>query len=447
MPMMSNTGGRTKRRQEVYWEKAIETMDREGLAALQLERLQKTLRQAANSFYYDKLFKEIGLKTEDILSLADLDKIPPTTKEDLREHWPYGFLATSRDELVRMHSSSGTTGRATVIFHTAGDINEWTNLLSRCMYMTGMRKSDVFQNMMTYGLFTGGLGFHYGAERIGALVIPAGAGNSKRQIQLLKDFETTVIHIIPSYALHLSTVFEELQIDPKDTNIHIAYIGAEPHSEKMRQKIEDIYGFKAYNSYGLSEMNGPGVAFECPCQNGLHIWEDNFLVEILDPLTLQPLPDGEEGELVLTTLVREGMPIIRYRTKDLTRILPGICDCGRTHRRIERIKGRTDDMLILKGVNIFPIQIEKKLMEIPGVGKNFLIILEREGYNDHMTIKVEVERQFFDGDLKHLEQLRRKIVEGLKSDILITPKVDLVEPDSLPQSEGKAKRVIDNRKD
>ena len=431
----------------MYWEKAIETMDREGLAALQLERLQKTLRQAANSFYYDKLFKEIGLKTEDILSLADLDKIPPTTKEDLREHWPYGFLATSRDELVRMHSSSGTTGRATVIFHTAGDINEWTNLLSRCMYMTGMRKSDVFQNMMTYGLFTGGLGFHYGAERIGALVIPAGAGNSKRQIQLLKDFETTVIHIIPSYALHLSTVFEELQIDPKDTNIRIAYIGAEPHSEKMRQKIEEIYGFKAYNSYGLSEMNGPGVAFECPCQNGLHIWEDNFLVEILDPLTLQPLPDGEEGELVLTTLVREGMPIIRYRTKDLTHILPGICDCGRTHRRIERIKGRTDDMLILKGVNIFPIQIEKKLMEIKGVGKNFLIILEREGYNDHMTIKVEVERQFFDGDLKHLEQLRRKIVEGLKSDILITPKVDLVEPDSLPQSEGKAKRVIDNRKD
>jgi len=431
----------------MYWEKAIETMDREELAALQLERLQKTLRQAANSFYYDKLFKEIGLKTENIRSLADLDKIPPTTKEDLREHWPYGFLATSRDELVRMHSSSGTTGRATVIFHTAGDINEWTNLLSRCMYMTGMRKSDVFQNMMTYGLFTGGLGFHYGAERIGALVIPAGAGNSKRQIQLLKDFETTVIHIIPSYALHLSTVFEELQIDPKDTNIRIAYIGAEPHSEKMRQKIEDIYGFKAYNSYGLSEMNGPGVAFECPYQNGLHIWEDNFLVEILDPLTLQPLPDGEEGELVLTTLVREGMPIIRYRTKDLTRILPGICDCGRTHRRIERIKGRTDDMLILKGVNIFPIQIEKKLMEIKGVGKNFLIILEREGYNDHMTIKVEVERQFFNGDLKHLEQLRRKIVEGLKSDILITPKVDLVEPDSLPQSEGKAKRVIDNRKD
>jgi len=431
----------------MYWEKGIETMNRENLAALQLERLQKTLGQAAHSFYYDKLFKEIGLNTEDVRSLADLDKIPPTTKDDLREHWPYGFLATSRDELVRMHSSSGTTGRATVIFHTQGDIDAWTNLLARCMYMAGMRKSDVFQNMMTYGLFTGGLGFHYGAERIGALIIPAGAGNSKRQIRLLKDFETTVIHIIPSYALHLSTVFEELHIDPKDTKIRMAFIGAEPHSEKMRQKIEDIYGFKAYNSYGLSEMNGPGVAFECPCQNGLHIWEDNFLVEILDPDTMKSLPNGEEGELVLTTLVREGMPIIRYRTKDLTRILPGTCPCGRTHRRIERIKGRTDDMLILKGVNIFPIQIEKKLMEIPGVGKNFLIILDREGYNDHMTIKVEVERQFFDGDLKHLEQLRRKIVEGLKSDILITPKVDLVDPDSLPQSEGKAKRLIDNRKD
>ena len=431
----------------MYWEKDIETISRDNLAVLQLENLRHTLAWAAKSFYYGELFKKIGLAPENVRSLADLTKIPPTTKDDLREHWPYGFVAVPRDELVRMHSSSGTTGRATVIFHTAGDLSEWTNLLARCMYMSGMRKSDVFQNMMTYGLFTGGLGFHYGAERIGALVIPAGAGNSKRQIQLLKDFETTVIHIIPSYALHLSTVFEELRMDPKDTKIRIAYVGAEPHSEKMRQKIEALYGFKAYNSYGLSEMNGPGVAFECPVQNGLHIWEDNFIVEILDPATLQPVPDGEEGELVLTTLRREGMPILRYRTKDLTRIIPGDCPCGRTHRRIERIKGRTDDMMILKGVNIFPIQIEKKLMEIPGVGKNFLIILDREGFNDHMTVKVEVERQFFDGDLKHLEQLRKRIVEELKSDILITPKVDLVTPESLPQSEGKAKRVIDNRKD
>jgi phenylacetate-CoA ligase len=311
-----------------------------------------------------------------------------------------------------------------------------------------MRRSDVFQNMMTYGLFTGGLGFHYGAEKIGALVIPAGAGNSKRQIQLMRDFDTTVIHIIPSYALHLSTVFTEIGVDPRrDTRLKIAFLGAEPHSEKMRLKIEVFYGFKGFNSYGLSEMNGPGVAFECPEQNGMHIWEDNYIVEIIDPVTLKRLPEGEEGELVMTTLLREGMPIIRYRTKDLTRIIPGTCPCGRTHRRIERIKGRTDDMMILKGVNIFPIQIEKKLMEIPGVGTNFLIILDREGYNDSMTVKVEIEREFFGGDLQQLEALRHRIVEELRSDILITPRVDLVEPDSLPKSEGKAVRVVDNRKD
>jgi phenylacetate-CoA ligase len=374
--------------------------------------------------------------------------IPFTTKDNLREHWPYGFLAVRKDELVRMHSSSGTTGRATVIFHTIRDIENWTNLVARSIYMTGMRKSDVFQNMMSYGLFTGGLGFHYAAEKIGALVIPAGAGNSKRQIQLMQDFETTVIHIIPSYAFHLSTVFEEVGVDPrKDTKLKIAFLGAEPHSEKMRRKIEDIYGFKGYNSYGLSEMNGPGVSFECPYQNGMHIWEDQFFVEIIDPETLKPAPDGCDGELVLTTLVREGMPILRYRTKDLTRIIPGPCECGRTHRRIERIKGRTDDMMILKGVNIFPIQIEKKLMELPGVGTNFQIILERDGYNDDMIVKVEVGQEYFTGDLKQLENLKKMIVTELRSDILITPKVKLVEPGSLPTSEGKAVRVIDNRKE
>jgi len=316
------------------------------------------------------------------------------------------------------------------------------------MYMAGMRRSDVFQNMMTYGLFTGGLGFHYGAEKIGALVIPAGAGNSKRQIQLMRDFETTAVHIIPSYALHLSTVFQEVGVDPRrDTKIRMAFLGAEPHSEKMRRKIEELYGFKAFNSYGLSEMNGPGVAFECPEQNGMHIWEDNYIVEIIDPVTLKPVPEGVEGELVLTTLMRTGMPILRYRTKDLTRIMPGPCPCGRTHRRIERITGRTDDMMILKGVNIFPIQIERKLMEIPGVGTNFLIVLERIDFNDSMTVRVEVQKEFFSGNLKQLETLRRRITEDLRSEILITPLVELVEPDSLPRSEGKAKRVIDNRKD
>ena len=432
----------------MYWEKEIETLPREKLEALQVERLKATLRQAAKSPHYGRVYRERGFSPGDFNSLADVPKLPLTTKDDLRENWPYGFLAVPREELVRMHSSSGTTGRATVIFHTAGDLDAWTNLVARCMYMTGVRKADVFQNMMTYGLFTGGLGFHYGAERIGCLVIPAGAGNSKRQIQLMQDFETTVIHIIPSYALHLTGVFEELEVDPrKDTKVRIAFVGAEPHTEKTRKRIEEYYGWKAFNSYGLSEMNGPGVAFECTAQNGLHIWEDNFLVEILDPETLKPVPDGEEGELVMTTLRREGMPIVRYRTKDLTRILPGPCECGRTHRRIERLKGRTDDMMILKGVNIFPIQIEKKLLDIPGVGMNFLIVLERKGFNDEMIVKVEVAREFFDGDLLKLQKLQRRITEELKGDILITPKVELAEPGSLPKTEGKAVRVIDNRKD
>jgi phenylacetate-CoA ligase len=432
----------------VFWEKNVETIDRKKLEKLQLTRLKKTVTNAGKSYYYGKLFKEKGISADSIKSLEDIRKIPFTNKDDLREHWPYGFIVVSKDELVRMHSSSGTTGRATVVFHTSDDIAVWSNLLARCMYMAGMRKSDVFQNMMTYGLFTGGLGFHYGAEKIGALVIPAGAGNSKRQIQLMMDFETTVVHVIPSYALHLSTVFSELNLDPrKQTKVRIAFLGAEPHTEKMRRKIEEIYGYKAFNSYGLSEMNGPGVAFECPGQEGMHIWEDSFLTEIIDPKTLQPVADGEEGELVMTTLEREGMPLLRYRTKDLTRIIPADCACGRTHRRIERIKGRTDDMLILKGVNIFPMQIEKKLMEIPGVGTNFLIILEREEFNDSMTVKVEVSKDYFSGEVKQLDALRKKIIEELKSEILITPRVDLVEPESIPKGEGKAVRVQDNRKD
>jgi phenylacetate-CoA ligase len=432
----------------MYWEKNVETIKRVKLEDLQLGRLKETIGRTKKSFYYGRLFKEKKLGISAVKKLKDIQKFPFTTKDDLRDHWPYGFIAVPKEELVRMHSSSGTTGRATVVFHTINDIAVWSNLLARCMYMVGMRKSDVFQNMMTYGLFTGGLGFHYGAEKIGALVIPAGAGNSKRQIQLMMDFETTAVHIIPSYALHLSTIFDELKLDPReDTKVKIAFLGAEPHTEKMRKKIEEIYGYKAFNSYGLSEMNGPGVAFECPEQNGMHIWEDSFLVEIIDPKTLQPVADGEEGELVMTTLQREGMPLLRYRTKDLTRIIPEPCSCGRTHRRIERIKGRTDDMLILKGVNIYPMQIEKKLMEISGVGTNFLIVLDREGFNDLITVKVEVDKKYFSGEMKQMEALRKKIVEELKSEILVTPRIDLVEPDSIPKGEGKAVRVIDNRKD
>ncbi len=432
----------------MFWEEKIETMQRSDLQTLQLERLKQTVVNAANAPFYKNFFAKNSFDPSTIRTLDDARRIPFTTKEDLREAWPYGLLAVPKDELVRMHSSSGTTGRSTVIFHTARDLDAWTDTLSRSMYMTGMRKADVFQNMMTYGLFTGGLGFHYGAERLGALTIPVGAGNSKRQIQLMRDFDTTVLHIIPSYALHLSGVFEELSVDPRrDTRLRIAFLGAEPHSEKTRGRIEEFYGLKAFNSYGLSEMNGPGVAFECQCQAGLHVWEDNFLMEIIDPDTLEPVADGVEGELVLTTLKREGMPVLRYRTKDLTRIIAGPCACGRTHRRIERITGRTDDMLIIKGVNIFPVQIEKKLMGISDVGNNFQIILERKGYNDHMIVRVEVTKELFSGDLKQLESLRKKITEELRSDILITPRVDLVEPNTLPKTEGKAVRVLDNRAD
>ena len=431
----------------MYWEKDSETVPVETLKELQLKWLQETVAHAARSHFYGKRFAEAGISPADITSLEDLSRIPFTTKDALREDWPYGFLALPKEDMVRMHSSSGTTGRATVIFHTQEDIDGWTDIVARSMYMTGMRRSDVFQNMMTYALFTGGLGFHYGAEKLGALVIPVGAGNSHRQIQLMCDFQTTVIHIIPSYALYLTTVFEDLGVDPRrDTHLKIAFLGAEPHSEHSRRRIEDFYGVSAYNSYGLSEMNGPGVAFECPAQKGMHIWEDHYIVEIIDPVTQKPVEDGEEGELVLTTLRRRGMPILRYRTKDLTRIIPGTCECGRTHRRIARITGRTDDMIIVKGVNIFPIQIERQLMEIPGVGTNFHIILDQEDYTDRMIVKVEVQKDYFTGDLKQLEALRRRIVDNLKSDILITPKVELVEPNTLPTSEGKAVRVFDKRK-
>ncbi|MGQ9693582.1 MAG: phenylacetate--CoA ligase family protein [Thermodesulfobacteriota bacterium] len=430
----------------MFWQKEIETMPRQELQRLQLRRLRKTLRQAVNSPFYAQIFKEQGISPEKIKSLSDLKNLPLTTKEDLRAYYPFGFLCVPQDKIVRVHSSSGTTGRATAIFHTRKDLDDWANLVARCMYMAGVRKHDVFQNMVGYGLFTGGLGFQYGAERLGALTIPSGSGNSKRQITLMRDFGTTVMHIIPSYALHLRKVFEEMGLDPKkDTKLRIALIGAEPHSEATRQRIEEMYGVSAYNSYGLSEMNGPGVAFECEYKSGMHFWEDDFLVEVINPQTLDVLPDGEEGELVFTTLNREGMPLIRYRSKDLATIYPEPCPCGRTHRRISRIKGRSDDMFILKGVNIFPLQIDTTLMNIPEVGTNYLVILERENYEDRMVVQVEVRPEFFKGDLWQLERLRKEIIEALRSELLVTPKVELVEPDTLPKSEGKAVRVIDRR--
>ena len=430
----------------MFWERAIETMPAKELHRLQLSRLQKTLRQAQKSAAYAKIFKSHRISPGKIKTLDDLKRLPFTTKEDLRKHFPFGFIAVPKDKIVRVHSSSGTTGRATAVFHTPGDLDGWANLVARCMYMVGVRRDDVFQNMVGYGLFTGGLGFQYGAERLGALTIPSGSGNSKRQIALMRDFGTTVIHIIPSYALHLWKIFEEIELDPKkDTKLRIALIGAEPHSDATRQRIEEMYGVGAFNSYGLSEMNGPGVAFECTQKSGMHFWEDHFLIEVIDPKTQKVLPDGEEGELVFTTLTRQAMPLIRYRSKDLATVFPEPCRCGRTHRRISRIKGRSDDMFILKGVNIFPLQIDTILMNIAAVGTNYVVVLERENFQDQMIIRVEVRPEFFQGEVRQLENLRREITEALRSELLVTPKVELVEPDTLPKSEGKAVRVIDRR--
>lgn len=431
----------------IYWQKDIETMPREELEQFQLERLKATVALAQNSAFYARIFKEKGITPDSFTSLADLRKLPFTTKNDLRATYPFGLASVPLEQCVRLHSSSGTTGNPTVVLHTQRDLDEWANQVARCMYMAGIRRTDVFQNTSGYGMFTGGLGFQYGAERLGCLTVPAAAGNSKRQIKFIRDFGSTCLHIIPSYATRLAEVFYELGIDPrKDTRLKALFIGAEPHSEEQRRRIEQLFGVKAYNSFGMSEMNGPGVAFECPEQNGLHIWEDYVIVEIVDPVTLEPVPDGEVGELVLTTINREAMPLLRYRTRDLTRVISGPCPCGRTHKRLARFQGRSDDMIILKGVNLFPIQIETVLMQFKELGSNYLITLETVGNNDEMLIEVELSDLFTD-DYSVLQRLTRDITRQLKDELLLTPRVKLVAKGSLPASEGgKAVRVKDLRK-
>ena len=425
----------------------VETISREELRKLQYERLKKTILRALNVPFYQKAFKEKGIAASDIRSVDDITKLPFTTKDDLRSNYPFGMAAIPLKDCVRVHSSSGTTGNPTVVLHSKNDLDAWAELVARNLYMVGVRDTDVFQNTSGYGMFTGGLGFQYGAEKLGCLTVPAAAGNSKRQIKFMKDFGTTVVHIIPSYATRLAEVMAEEGIDPrKDLKLKIFAIGAEPHTEEQRKRIEEMLGVKAYNSFGMSEMCGPGVAFECKEQNGMHIWEDNVIVEIVDPVTLKPVPDGEIGELVLTTLNREAMPLIRYRTRDLTRIIKGDCPCGRTHRRLARFQGRSDDMMILKGVNIFPIQIEKILMGFKELGSNFLITLETVDNNDEMTVEVELGELFAD-NVTDLKDLVKAITHQLKDEILITPKVKLVPKGSLPSAEGgKAVRVKDLRK-
>jgi phenylacetate-CoA ligase len=420
-----------------------ESLQRSELDQLQTERLKAVVENARKSPFYAERLK--GFDTREISTPADIVKLPFTTKDDLRSQYPYGLLTRPLDEFVRLHASSGTTGSPTAIFYTQKDIDTWADLMARSMHTAGIRKSDVLQNMSGYGLFTGGLGIHNGSERLGCLTIPAGAGNTRRQIKLIRDFNVTVLHIIPSFALYFAQKVREEGFDPKDMPWRIALIGAEPHTEETRQRIEELMHIKAYNSYGLSEMNGPGVAFECTEQSGMHVWEDAYIPEIIDPTTGEHVAEGEIGELVMTTLRRDGMPIIRYRTRDLTRFIPGECACGRQHRRIDRITGRADDMLIVKGVNIYPMQIEQVLMSMPEVGQNYLIELFHEGFMDQIRIKVEIKDEFFVEDMRALQKLQKSIASRLCSEILVTPRVELVMHDSIPKATGKAVRVVDLR--
>ena len=424
---------------------APEAWNRDAIRRAQSVRLKNTVAQAMLSPYYKEVLGKAGIVPEDIASCDDIRRLPFTTKDDLRGAYPLGLIAVPHSELVRFHSSSGTTGTPTVVCHTQDDLDTWADLMARCMHMIGIRKTDVFQNIAGYGLFTGGLGIHYGAERLGCLTIPSGTGNTRRQLMIIRDMNVTALHIIPSYALFLGNSLMDEGLDPRSLPPRIALIGAEPHTEEVRQRIEYLLGLKAYNSYGLSEMNGPGVAFECLAQNGLHVWEDAFLPEIVNPETGEPVPDGELGELVMTTLIRRGMPIIRYRTRDLTRFLPGDCPCGRKHRRLERITGRSDDMFIIKGCNAYPMQVEQVLMSFPEVGENYLIILERVDSMDQMRVQVEVRSEYFVEDMRALTNLQKKIASRLRDEIQVTPKVELVQPNSIPRGEGKAKRVEDRR--
>lgn len=423
----------------------FEWMDAGELARFQSKALARSVAQAAKSPWYSAKFKEVGLDPRDIKTREDIARLPFTTKEDLRLSYPASMLTVDRELVIRMHTSSGTTGTPTAIFHTREDIDCWAELMARCLAMAGATSKDIFQNMTGYGMFTGGLGLHYGAERLGMWVIPAGAGNTARQLMLIRDFHVTCIHATPSYAMHVAERMVQEGGDPKSLGIKFAVLGAEPHTEEMRLKLQDLYGFKAFNSYGLSEMNGPGVAFECPERNGMHIWEDAYLAEIVNPQTLEPVADGEIGELVLTTLRRTAQPLIRYRTRDLTRFVDGKCPCGRTHRRLVRMVGRSDDMLIIRGVNVFPSQIEEVLMKHEWLGGNYLIHLATVEALDQMVVRVEIAKDSFDGSVEALRNRRTELQKQLREQIGFKAIVELVEPGSLPASEGKAKRVIDER--
>ena len=426
----------------------FETMTREDLEAVQLRRLQSTIdRVYKNVPFYVKKFKEAGITPKDIQSLEDLKRISFTEKQDLRDNYPYGMFAVPMDDIVRIHASSGTTGQATVVGYTAKDVDTWAELMARSLAAGGATRGDIIHNAYGYGLFTGGLGVHYGAEKLGACVIPVSGGNTKRQIVIMKDFGPTILTATPSYALHLVEVAEEAGVSFEDLKFKYGIFGAEPWSEKMREEIEKKLNIVAVDIYGLSEVIGPGVAIECyEAKKGLHIFEDHFIPEIIDPITGEVLPHGETGELVFTSITKEAFPVIRYRTRDITSLNPEPCVCGRTHIRMNRVSGRSDDMLIIRGVNVFPSQIESILMEVEGVEPHYQLVVDREGNLDFLTVMVEVGERIFSDEVKLLQQLDTKITENIKEYLGVSVKVKLVEPKTIARSEGKAVRVIDNRK-
>ncbi len=429
-----------------YWDKEKECMSRSDLEKLQLRRLKETVfRLYAFVPAYQQKMDEVGIKPDDIRTLDDLKKLPFTTKSDLRDNYPFGLFALPMSEVVRVHSSSGTTGKPTVVGYSKKDIDTWSELMARALTSAGASRLSVIQNSYGYGLFTGGLGVHYGAEKLGASVIPTSGGNTKRQIMLMQDFGTTVLTCTPSYALLMYEVMQEMGVLPSDLKLEAGIFGAEPWSENMRREIENKLEINAFDIYGLSEIIGPGVAIECNCKKGLHIAEDHFIAEIIDTDTGEVLPEGAFGELVITTITKEALPIIRYRTRDLTTLNKNLCDCGRTHVRMEKVLGRSDDMVIIRGVNVFPSMVEHVLLNIPGVEPYYLLVVDRKGNLDQLEVQVEVSESLFSDEIRKLEELGAAITKELESALGVSVKVRLVEPKSIERSEGKAKRVIDRR--
>lgn len=429
----------------MMWNETKECMSRDEMTAMQSARLKKLVNRVYHNVeFYRKKMQELGVEPGDINGIEDIKKLPYTTKTDLRDNYPFGLFSAPRSEIVRVHASSGTTGKATVVGYTRRDIDIWQECVARCLAMAGIGREDIIQVAYGYGLFTGGLGLHYGAENLGATVVPMSTGNTKKLVNMMVDFGVTAIACTPSYLLHIAETIEEMDL-LDSIRLKAATCGAEPWTENMRKQIEEKLRIRAYDIYGLSEIMGPGVALDCDHHKGLHIFEDHFFPEIINPETLEEMPEGDTGELVITTLTKEGMPLLRYRTRDLTSIDYSRCECGRTQARISRFKGRSDDMLIIRGVNVFPSQVEAALLEMGETSPHYLMIVDRQDNLDTLEVWVEVEERFFSDEIRKLEMLTKKIAGVLKTALGIAVKVKLVEPKSLERSVGKAKRVIDNR--